>query len=969
MAAGGLKFIENANDFKDKHFMLRTVSLAKQFIEFTRKYTYRPGKHLKAKIGIHYGPCIFGVLGYHKPQFSLIGDTINTTSRVCTTGNSGNIILSREAYSKVQEIESGSKKGLKKKMTKDKDLKPGEKLEFIKQVVYMKGKGDVKVFIIDDNPGGRSRQKKKTINKSIIPTPASQSQANMKLLQPPSSRLSKPLGLRLDVRSGSVNELNPASSFISPIKVPAGQMAKVFQRQTSIELQQEQEASPGKDGESPVGSVAENQSAEHNQNLGFSGLIRKATVQVEEAKPQLLQPRSIFGGGGGNLDEPFTPMLRHYNKQNSKSRPAMATIIPQTPDVNSNTNDQGLPFNKLQKPEAQPRDGLLGDLIDLKPAGNGPAMNKSGSNDSVPFSLSSPIGRSSYSDSESPRHRMTTANIKPIQSDAQERSEKPLSKGIILRIPSMNKEDGQDDSSGSSPQEESSPKVQKHTAFEFGQEQQVAHSLSKQLLEKVEEKNLSPPRHEVGRGRIVSYGGLKKQITKRNQEGTFIQGNSSSPFAQAADLTAQRRTSIAADDGFFSQNTIRPPSVESEDEAASEGDNHQSEDEDDVEDLAGEEKRYVGAQDLGESLLLQNEYRRKNIVRHSGVADVCLGINILDIVIYELISFVDNRELSGSSLYRISHYLIAMALAVLIIMQVSKGNQRIYKGLIYFLFSIRMVVDLFELHLNDDGTSGVTVDQIMRMKWIVRRSMAETIFFMACGLYYPVESLIVNLIYLLIIVVNLLILFPIKTWVPEAVEICFFVAFNYFDTVGSHKYQYESFCKVMAASKMSIQYVKFVNRLLPKHIQQSSSLMSRSETYKDVTILFADIVGFTAYSAGKAGRQVVEMLSRLFTEFDKECNRMNLFKLYTIGDCYVVMGFLDKHNRKNPAEEANDVVQLGISMISIIQKVRKMIKFEQLNMRIGIHTVSKFTNLRVAKFMVDSSEPTSCDLICMGLIW
>lgn len=116
-------------------------------------------------------------------------------------------------------------------------------------------------------------------------------------------------------------------------------------------------------------------------------------------------------------------------------------------------------------------------------------------------------------------------------------------------------------------------------------------------------------------------------------------------------------------------------------------------------------------------------------------------------------------------------------------------------------------------------------------------------------------------------------------------------------------------------------------------------MSSKSETYTDVTILFADIVGFTAYSGANAARQVVEMLSKLFTEFDKECNRLNLFKLYTIGDCYVVMGFMDKRNRKPPAEEAHDVVQLGISMIHNIAKVRKMVKYDDLNMRIGIHTV------------------------------
>lgn len=34
------------------------------------------------KIGIHYGKLIAGVIGYNKPQFSLMGDTINTVSRL-----------------------------------------------------------------------------------------------------------------------------------------------------------------------------------------------------------------------------------------------------------------------------------------------------------------------------------------------------------------------------------------------------------------------------------------------------------------------------------------------------------------------------------------------------------------------------------------------------------------------------------------------------------------------------------------------------------------------------------------------------------------------------------------------------------------------------------------------------------------------------------------------------------------------
>ena len=80
------------------------------------------------------------------------------------------------------------------------------------------------------------------------------------------------------------------------------------------------------------------------------------------------------------------------------------------------------------------------------------------------------------------------------------------------------------------------------------------------------------------------------------------------------------------------------------------------------------------------------------------------------------------------------------------------------------------------------------------------------------------------------------------------------------------------------------------------------------------------------------------MLSQLFTSFDKECNRLNLYKVYTIGDCYVVMSFLDKYNRIEPEKECADVVELSFKMINIIARVREEIKFHGLHMRIGIHT-------------------------------
>ena len=78
------------------------------------------------------------------------------------------------------------------------------------------------------------------------------------------------------------------------------------------------------------------------------------------------------------------------------------------------------------------------------------------------------------------------------------------------------------------------------------------------------------------------------------------------------------------------------------------------------------------------------------------------------------------------------------------------------------------------------------------------------------------------------------------------------------------------------------------------------------------------------------------MLSQLFTSFDKECNRLNLYKVYTIGDCYVVMSFLDKNNRLPPEKECADVLEMGFKMIEIISRVREEINFDGLHMRIGL---------------------------------
>ena len=68
------------------------------------------------------------------------------------------------------------------------------------------------------------------------------------------------------------------------------------------------------------------------------------------------------------------------------------------------------------------------------------------------------------------------------------------------------------------------------------------------------------------------------------------------------------------------------------------------------------------------------------------------------------------------------------------------------------------------------------------------------------------------------------------------------------------------------------------------------------------------------------------MLRILFTEFDKICLDKKVYKLYTIGDCYVAMGLVNAQER-DPPQEARNVVEFAMKMVEIIGTVRNLVNF------------------------------------------
>ncbi|GAB0096782.1 Adenylate cyclase [Sergentomyia squamirostris] len=106
--------------------------------------------------------------------------------------------------------------------------------------------------------------------------------------------------------------------------------------------------------------------------------------------------------------------------------------------------------------------------------------------------------------------------------------------------------------------------------------------------------------------------------------------------------------------------------------------------------------------------------------------------------------------------------------------------------------------------------------------------------------------------------------------------------------------------------------------------------MSRHE---NVSILYADIVGFTAISSKYSAPDLVKMLNELFARFDRLAEKYEQLRIKILGDCYYCISGA-------PVEIANHAalcVYMGLSMVKAIKYVQQKTQ-SPVDMRVGIHT-------------------------------
>ncbi|MGB5963323.1 MAG: adenylate/guanylate cyclase domain-containing protein [Coleofasciculaceae cyanobacterium] len=141
-----------------------------------------------------------------------------------------------------------------------------------------------------------------------------------------------------------------------------------------------------------------------------------------------------------------------------------------------------------------------------------------------------------------------------------------------------------------------------------------------------------------------------------------------------------------------------------------------------------------------------------------------------------------------------------------------------------------------------------------------------------------------------------------------------------------------------ALKKLSEEQAKserLLLNILPPAIAQQLKQEERTiaDSFPDVTVMFADIVGFTELAAKTPPIELVEILNVIFSEFDQLTEKHGLEKIKTIGDAYMVVGGLPAAKPNHAAAMAAMALDMQDSMSEFCSDTGKA-----LSIRIGIHT-------------------------------
>uniref|UniRef100_A0A2I2YAV0 adenylate cyclase n=1 Tax=Gorilla gorilla gorilla TaxID=9595 RepID=A0A2I2YAV0_GORGO len=103
--------------------------------------------------------------------------------------------------------------------------------------------------------------------------------------------------------------------------------------------------------------------------------------------------------------------------------------------------------------------------------------------------------------------------------------------------------------------------------------------------------------------------------------------------------------------------------------------------------------------------------------------------------------------------------------------------------------------------------------------------------------------------------------------------------------------------------------------------------------HQNVSILYADIVGFTQLASDCSPKELVVVLNELFGKFDQIAKANECMRIKILGDCYYCVSGLPV----SLPTHARNCVKMGLDMCQAIKQVREATGVD-INMRVGIHS-------------------------------
>jgi class 3 adenylate cyclase len=114
-----------------------------------------------------------------------------------------------------------------------------------------------------------------------------------------------------------------------------------------------------------------------------------------------------------------------------------------------------------------------------------------------------------------------------------------------------------------------------------------------------------------------------------------------------------------------------------------------------------------------------------------------------------------------------------------------------------------------------------------------------------------------------------------------------------------------------------------------------------ADLFPHTTIMFADIVGFTAWSSSKEPSQVFTLLETIYQAFDEISRRRRIFEDETIGDCYVAVCGLPDPRKDRAVVMARFARDCLTKMNYLTKKLEVKLGPDtaDLSIRVGLHIV------------------------------